>query len=60
MKQVEEQNHCSQDHGSGVTVSLMGTREELSHFKDLEMYQIWVLEHLPALHTWGPYQVIAE
>lgn len=32
---MEEQNHCSQDHDSGVTE--MGTREELSHFKDLEM-----------------------
>lgn len=33
--QVEEQSLCSQDHDSGVTE--MGTREELSHFKDLEM-----------------------
>lgn len=41
--QVEEQNHCSQAHDSGVTE--MGTRQELSHFKELEMYQTCELEH---------------
>lgn len=50
---MEEQNHCSQDHESGVTVSLMCTRKELSHFKYLEMYQTCVLEHLLALQTWA-------